>query len=142
MLPYASDFLTDLARQAIDGSCFASNVTDQFLTMLAMDNMADYDGDGDFGSLTRLDIEDGDGEFIVVLTLVDLIAYQNAREIEAVDETHVSNTLSHYRPGTVLLGWGGDQKWWADWYTYKADEADKAQAEFAQAYGEFLGEEE
>lgn len=133
MLPYASDFLTDLAASAIDGACFSSNVTDQFLTMVAQDNMADYEGDSDFGSLTRIDLDD---ELRVVLVLLDITTEEHhvAYRDEALD-----NLRRYYAASDVLLGEGGDQKWWADWSAVSTEEADETQAAFSEEYSRFLG---
>lgn len=119
MLPYASDELVRAALDALNGAIFDSDTTDQFLTMLAMDSMADYDGDSDFGTLTRIDLDEEDR---VVLTLLEGTEYG----------------LSWAGAETVI-GYGGDQKWWADWSIVTAEEADKAQAEFGLAYSEYLG---
>jgi hypothetical protein len=132
-LPYADSFYVDIATSAIDGACFSSDVTDQFLTMLAMENMNDYDGDGDFGTLTRIDLDD---ELRVVLTLLDGIS---SGDFPDTQETNLGCIASHYRQNEVMIGEGGTQKWWADFYAMTTDEADKAQAEFADAYSLYLG---
>ena len=135
MLPYADSFLTDIAQSAHDGACFSGDVTDQFLTMLAMENMEHGDGDGDFGSLTRLDLDD---ELRVVLVILDL--WVEADKGRTVEDHNLACLISHYADKFAVIGEGGSQKWWADWYTYDTEEkADAEMAQFAQRYSEYLG---
>lgn len=135
MLPIIDTYFVDLAQSAIDGACFPSDAEDQFLTMLAMENMSDYDGDGDFGTVTRIDLDD---ELGAMLTILALAAYQANHEITGIDADHHKNTASYYRAGNVLLGWSSDQRWWAEWLRYTPEEADKRQEEFANEYSAYL----
>lgn len=133
-LPYADSFLTDLALAAVDNASFARDITDQFLTTVAMESMADYDGDSDFGSLTRLDLDD---DLRVVLVLLDLIALRD------FDSHNLHCLVSHYADKFAVIGEGGSQKWWADWFVYGTEaEADAEMAQFAERYSEYLGDED
>lgn len=133
MLPYADSFYTDIAFEAVNGACFGYDVTDQFLTMVAMENMAEYDGDGDFGTLTTMELND---ELRVVCTLLDLAGNPIG---EYRSEGQVANTASHYARNAILVGEGGSQKWWSDWYPMSVKAAEKAQERFSEAYSLYLG---
>lgn len=122
-MPYASEYLVETATSAIDGACFSSDAEEQFLTILALESMSDYDGESDFGTLTRLDLDDEDR---VVLTLVENIVAERT-------------DLLSYAGVETLLGFGTDYKWWADWHVETPEDADRIQAEFATAYSEWLG---
>lgn len=133
LLPYADESLVAAAIESLDVSIFRSSAVDQFLSTLAMEWGAEYEGEMDFGTLTRMELDD---ELRVVLVLASAIADDYA------SEWAIDNLTSHYRAADVLLGEGNDQRWWADWYAMTTVRATEEWDRFSAAYSEWLGDEE
>lgn len=130
LLPYADE---SLVATALDSPVSWDHAgTDRFLSSLSLECGAEYEGESDFGTLTRLDLDD---ELRVVCVLLDML------DQERFDEISLSNLISHYRAG-VALGSGNDQKWWADWYLYPTDRASEIWSKFVDEYSAWLGDDD
>lgn len=111
MLPYASEYLTEIALET--SPSFAHDAIDQYLSTVAMD--MDYIGDGEtVGTATLIELDDEDR---VVLTLVHAIAHgDDPRPQDWADDA-------------AVIMWSASYKWWGDSDFYRTIDAAKAKFE-------------
>lgn len=128
ILPYADESLVSLALDA--PVPWDRSGADRFLSTLSLEWGVEYEGESDFGTLTRIELDD---ELRVICVLVEMI------DLERTDEVSLANLISHYR-ADVALGSGTDSRWWADWYLYPADQAGEIWQKFSDEYSEWLGD--
>lgn len=127
-MPYASDFLVDIATDTIDGASFVSDVLDQYLSSIALHGMAEYTGDSDYGTATLIELDDEDR---VVLTILSGMV----TERDPSSKWYGVPEPGEWADDAAVIIWGSSYKWWGDAEFFAHIEVARTKyAEFEQEY--------